>query len=236
MLLCLGDICPGDVQALGDPPELMLAELGRELVEVREIQILELLLDAAQLGGGNQLGDIDRAIRRLDQLGRQRYDLVIRQVVDLPVLGEQLDRLVEQESADAALAPVAEVDTPAFVLGMDDQAGGSGPENAAQGLTARLWPGHRIRNLALGLDHVLGEPPLLVLGGGQRPDQAPIVLQKIVAAVEPDQAAMGRPGDIAANLDDVVFQLADALGWSGTGPGSGGACGERGRREAGPTG
>ena len=192
--------------------EIMLAELGGELVKIGEIEILELLLDPAQLGGGDQFRGVERAVRRLDQLGRKGDDLVVGQVVDLAILRKELDLVAEQEPAHAALTTVAKIDAPALVLGVHDETRTSGPEDTAEGLTARFRPGHCVGDFALGFDHFLGEPALFVLGGGQCPHQAPVFLQKIVAAFEPDQAAVGSPGDIATDLDDVVFQLADALG------------------------
>ena len=104
-------------------------------------------------------------VRRLDQLGRGSVDdLAVGQVVDLAVLGDQLDRLAEQEEPDAALAAAAEVDAPAVRRGVDDQTRRARAEDAAQRLAARLRPGRRDPRLALGVDHSWREPALLAAG------------------------------------------------------------------------
>ena len=41
--------------------------------------------------------------------------------------------------------------------------------------------------------------------------EPPVVVEQLVAGVETDQAPLRHSGDIAADLDDVVFQLANPL-------------------------
>ena len=94
---------------------------------------------------------------------------------------------------------------------MRDRAGLGRAERAAQRLAAWLRPRRgRLADRAERSPLAL-QPALLVLGGGQRAIDAPVVLEQLVAAVQTDQAALRNAVDLFADLDDLVFQLADAL-------------------------
>ncbi len=116
-----------------------------------------------------------------------------------------------EEEADTALPAVTEEDAPAPVPGVGDEADGSGAERAAERLATGLGPGGGAGGGALGFGKLILEAALLVLGGGQGPVQAAVVVQQFVAGVEADQAAPGGADNVAADLDDVVLKLADPL-------------------------
>ena len=116
---------------------------------------------------------------------------------------------------------------------MHDRAGLGMSERFAQRLPARLGPGRRVGGSALTVGDPAGRSPLVLLGRREDTGEPPVIVEQIVAGVETDQAAGRHSGDIAADLDDVVFELADALARSGTGPGSAEAWCERDRRAGG---
>ncbi len=81
---------------------------------------------------------------------------------------------------------MAEEDAPAPIPGVGDEADGSGAERPAERLAAGLRPRGGAGGSPLRFGELILEPALLVLGGGQGPVQAAVVLQKFVASVEAD--------------------------------------------------
>ncbi len=51
----------------------------------------------------------------------------------------------------------------------------------------------------------------LLLGGSQRSVDAAIVLEELFSSIEPDQTSLRDASDVFADLNDLVFKIADAL-------------------------
>ena len=154
------------------------------------------------------VGNIIRGIGEL--LGE--LDLLVGQVVDLAVLGQEPDRPVpEEEAADPAARALTEEDGPAAVAGVGDRSRLGGAERAAEGLAAGLGPGGGGRQGAPDGDALPFEAALLVLSRGQGTVGPPVIFEQLVAGVQPDKASLRDAVDLLAHGDDLVLQAADAL-------------------------